>query len=163
MTKELARKQRELIRSFDRDRFTYTGEIPWLAAGIIAFFGLLFCIVPMEQESEMLGVHAICSGLMAFSILYPYLWANYQNQPQPKNCKVSEILQYLPVSVQQIRQVRIEYLWKFLWKYSLAALGVQIFSSCVLQCLSVRTILYVVLSALVLPMTIGVLLVYSCD
>ena len=163
MTSASELKQRELIRSFDREHLSYTGQVPWALPGLFSFMGGIISCLPWNREDffGILNFSLLISVWIPYFLLLPYQETAYRNQPMEKKQKIYQVLQYLPVSVKQIRIVRIQYIWNYLWKFSLVMVLLQTISSCIFARFSFVNILWVASFSLVLPMGMGILQVLT--
>lgn len=161
--REDERRQRELLRKFDADLFTYTGQIAWLLPGIFSFLLLILIAIPvqefMKDEEPLIWCYmgAIACGV-SVAVLWPYLVLSDGFTPQQKNAKISRKLRYLPVSRRQFIYVRIEYLHRYIWKLAVIGLALQcLFALGIEKQIGVVNILYVVIELYVVPMLFGAL------
>mgnify|MGYP000172848598 CR=1 FL=1 len=60
-------------------------------------------------------------------VLAPYRWSNETfSRRMPKSDAVSKILRFVPVSGKNYIRVRMQYLWKFVWKFGAFAMLIVI-------------------------------------
>lgn len=159
------KEQRRQIREFDKELFSYTGQIAWLLPGIFSFIALILLFVPvqeLESGDRALYMWGPMSAIwISFFILQPYLFTTEPFAGSRQNIhKTYDKLKYLPVSKKQYELVRLGYLFRYTWK--LTAVGMF------LQCLSaawiagyadIWNILYVIVVLLLTPLLTGWLLI----
>jgi len=161
--KENEVKQRESLREFDKELFTYPGQIARFLACIFSFLSLILLAIPVQEILED-GKYILTSIIMfviwtSYFILLPYINMTDAFTPHQKRNKTYDKLKYLPVSKKQYRIVRMEYLFRFVWKLTTAGLIVQcIFTMAITGCISVWNVVYVAAVLFVLPLLIGWLL-----
>ena len=155
--------ERKSIENFYRELWTYTGQIPWLVPMLLAVPCILVLCFPLNIQKDYM-IPVILAGLMCqlpVVVLSPFLETNYRAGPTVKKQNLFRILRYLPVSRKQIRRYLLDYLWRFDWKMSLAAVSGQILLSGISGNFHLENILVVLLITVVLPMGMGVCLIYE--
>lgn len=164
--KENKKKQRECVQKFDKELFTYTGQIAWFPVAIFSFICLVLQAIPVQELQN--GSLNIWLSICIFSIWIPYFvvlpYVNMTDAltPYQRKNKTYDKLKYLPVSKKQYRIVRMRYLFRYLWKLTVAGLAVQCtFSLAVIKYLDVWNILYVVAILFALPLVIGWLMLFA--
>ena len=89
-------------------------------------------------------------------VLAPYRWSNETfSRRMPKSDAVSKILRFVPVSGKNYIRVRMQYLWKFVWKFGAFAMLIVIGSMSFTQKISLVRVMEGVLLFLTGPMLIG--------
>lgn len=165
--KESEKKQRELLRAFDQELFTYTGQIAWFIPGILSFILLILLAIPLQefQNDDSTVILYICLFiiLIPYFVLLPYTDTIDTLTPHQKRNKTYNKLKYLPVSKKQYKRVRMEYLFRFFWKFAIAGLAVQcIFALAVTKSFSLWNVLYIAAVSFVLPLISGWLMLIDC-
>ena len=156
-------KQNMLLEDFYRELQTYTGQIPWLVPVLLAVPCILVMCIPLNILKDNM-ILAILAGIMSqfsMAVLYPCLEINYRADPKVKKQNLFRVLKYLPVSRKQIRRYLLEYLWRYDWKMSLTAVSGQALFSCLSGNFYLRNIFLVLLITMVLPMGIGISMIYE--
>lgn len=131
--KEMEKQQRNTIREFDKELFTYTGQIAWFLPAIFSF--LLVCLMAVPLQEIGPGDYIIWINVCAFSIwlsyfvLLPYLYTTDTFSPRKTTGVTYNKLRYLPVSRKQYNRVRLGYVFRFVWKLALISLMVQCLSA----------------------------------
>ena len=148
------KKQQENLKNFDRNLKENTGQLAWFLYGMFAAFAL------------MLGMVLIFDGIFyqdAWLILC-YVWMDWSSdvcssdlfsRRMPKSDAVSKILRFVPVSGKNYIRVRMQYLWKFVWKFGAFAMLIVIGSMSFTQKISLVRVMEGVLLFLTGPMLIG--------
>ena len=156
-------KQRKQIGDFYRELWTYTGQVPWLVPVLWGIPCVICFWIPvnLKEAPMILLLEMFFAGSFFQAVLYPYMAINYKTQPQPQKQEIYRVLQYLPVSRKQIRRFFVELLWNVLWKVSFAALLGQILFSSLAGEFRISSILFVIFATLVLPMGLGVLMIFE--
>lgn len=127
--KEMEKQQRDTIREFDKELFTYTGQVAWFLPAIFSF--LLVCLMAIPLQELGSGDHIIWINECAFSIwlsyflLLPYLYTTDTFSPRKTTSVTYNKLRYLPISRKQYNRVRLGYVFRFVWKLALISLTVQ--------------------------------------
>ena len=158
--KESEKKQRELLRKFDKELFTYTGGIAWLLVSMFSFICLILQTIPVQElqnnSANILLPYCMFIIWLPYCILSPYVNMTDAFTPHQRSNKTYDKLKYLPVSKKQYRIVRMGYLFRYMWKLTVAGLVVQCtFSLAVMKYLDVWNIIYVVAILFVLPLVTG--------
>ena len=154
-------EQRKRLREFDRELFSYTGQIAWLVPGIFSFAVLgLMCIPVQEIRSgdSYLGVmiFMVCV-LIPYFVLLPYVNIT-DTFERPKNNRnmTYDKLKYLPISRKQYILVRMGYLFRYMWKLALAGGAVQcIFAVGETGRVELVNIAYAASVLLLMPLAVG--------
>lgn len=157
--KEEDKKQRELIRAFDRELFTYTGQIAWFAPGFFSFIALGLIAIPYQELVESgdfpWWIMIFLSFWITFLVLQPYQNSTDAFTPQKKVSKTYDKLRCLPVDKKQYRIVRMGYLFRYFWKLTVIGLCMQCITSWIAGTLGIQSILYVIIVLFVVPMIEG--------
>lgn len=158
--KKREREERARIREFDKELFSYTGQVAWFLPGIFSFVLIILMIIPVQE-----AVHSsiaiwpnffMLATWSTYFLLLPYVSVTDSVTPQKKTRSTYAKLKYLPVSKKQYRRVRMEYLLRYLWKVTLIGLVVQCTAAAaVLKSVTVWNVLYVVGILLVYPLLLG--------
>lgn len=164
--KENEKKQRERLQKFDKELFTYTGQIAWFPVAIFSFLCLVLQAIPVQelQNSRPNIWLSIClfSIWIPYFVVLPYVNMTDALTPYQRKNKTYDKLKYLPVSKKQYRIVRMGYVIRYIWKLTVAGLAVQCtFSLGVMKYLDVWNILYVVAILFALPLVIGWLMLFA--
>jgi len=163
--KENEMKQRELLREFDKELFTYTGQISWFLSGIFSFISLCLLAIPMQEvitgNENLWTTSCMCAIWIPYSVLLPYINMTDAFTPHQKHNRTYDKLKYLPVSKKQYRIVRMEYLFRYIWKLTIVGLVVQCsFTIITVGSVSVWNIVYVAAILFVLPLFCGWILLH---
>ena len=158
--KEREKEERARIREFDKDLFSYTGQIAWFLPGLFSFILIVLIGIPVQEmtrDDKMLGaVGFMLAAWISYFVLLPYINVTDSLTPQQKKSGTYGKLKYLPVSKKQYRRVRMAYLFRYLWKLALIGLVLQ----CVMAAaggngVTVWNILYAACILLVCPLFLG--------
>ena len=154
-------EQRKRLREFDRELFSYTGQIAWLVPGIFSFAVLGLMCIPVQEirsEDNYLGVMAfmVCV-LLPYFILLPYInITDAFERPKNNRNMTYDKLKYLPVSRKQYILVRMGYLFRYMWKLALAGGAVQcIFAIGEMGRVELVNIAYAAGVLLLMPLAVG--------
>ena len=158
--KENEKRQRELFRKFDKELFTYTGQITWFPAGIFSFICLVLQAIPVQELQNDSSNIWLCVCMFTiwipYSVLLPYINMTEAFTPYQRRNRTYDKLKYLPVSRKQYRTVRMGYLFRYVWKLTVAGLAVQCtFAMAILKHLDIWNIIYVVAILFVFPLFLG--------
>lgn len=121
------KRQLEKLKTFDRTLKESTGQLAWFLYGMFAIYtlmmGYLF-LYDAGTDNHLLVISYLCAeAWMVTFFLAPYRWGNETfSRRVPRSDSVSKILRYVPVSEKNYIRVRMGYLWKFMWKFAIAAL-----------------------------------------
>lgn len=165
--KESEKKQRELLRKFDKELYTYTGGgIAWFVNSVFCFISLLLQAIPVQElQNDNANIWlSYCMFIIwiTYCVLLPYVNMTEPFTPYQRQNKTYDKLKYLPVSKKQYRIVRMGYLFRYMWKLTAAGLVVQCaFSLAIMKYLDVWNIIYVVAILFVLPLVFGWLMLFG--
>ncbi len=160
-TRKEQAEQRRRLREFDKELFSCTGQIAWFLSGLFSFAVLgLMCIPVQEARSgdRYPGIVTFLSGAwISFSVLQPYVnVTDTFERPKNNRNRTYDKLKYLPVSRKQYISVRMGYLFRFLWKLTLAGAAVQcIFAAVDLGRVEPVNVVYAVGVLLLIPLVAG--------
>lgn len=156
--------QRDRLREFDRELFSYTGQIAWLLPGLFSFLLLILMGIPVQEIEREDGalwwsvfMLVICN---TFFVLQPYIniTDTFERQSGRHN-RTYDKLKYLPVSRRQYIAVRMGYLFRFTWKIALAGTVIQcIFAAVALGSVDFINVVYAAAALLLVPLAVGWLL-----
>ncbi len=157
--KEEAKRQRELLRAFDKELFSYTGQLAWFIPALFSFLLLIYLFIPVQETMDdmtlAIWVPTYFTLMIAYFVLHPYILiqdsASANKKVQPTHLK----LRYLPVSKRQYRIVRMGYLFRFFWKLGLAGTIIQCGMALLTHTFGIANILYCIAIFGVLPMLVG--------
>jgi hypothetical protein len=153
---EQDRKQQELLKEFDKELFTYTGQIAWFLPGMISFIVLILGAIPVSENSRFSILYMIyLVAFLVIYILFPYEYCNEFLKRQKKTDIIYNKLKYIPISRKNFICVRMEYLFKYLWKLCLIELVIHVIISIASRSFHVVDYIYVVVFMFVLPMAFG--------
>ncbi len=158
--KKREQEERARIREFDKELFSYTGQVPWVLPGIFSFVLIVLMAVPVQEivhDATVIWLNVFTIAIWGtFYVLLPYVNVTDFLTPKKKTSATYSKLKYLPVSKKQYRRVRMEYLFRYLWKQALIGLVVQCaVAAAVLRSVTVWNVLYVVGFLLVFPLLLG--------
>lgn len=122
-------EQRRRLREFDKELFSYTGQIAWLLPGIFSFIVLILMCIPVqeiEKGDHLVWITAFVGIWISYGILLPYIniTDTFERQKNNRN-RTYDKLKYLPVSGKQYIIVRMGYLFRFVWKLTAAGTAAQ--------------------------------------
>jgi hypothetical protein len=149
-------EQQNLIKEFDKELFTYTGQIAWFLPGIISFIVLILGAIPVSENSRFSILYMIyLMFFLVICILFPYEHCNDFFKRQKKTDIIYNKLKYIPISRKNFICVRMEYLFKYLWKLCLIELAIHVIISIASRSFNIVDYIYVVVFMFILPMAIG--------
>ncbi len=159
--KEKEVQQRERLKAFDRELFSYTGKVAWFLPGLFSFLLLGMMVIPIQEimgEDWKLSLFSmIFSVWIAYMVLQPYVDTNdVWGGARQKKAGTYNKLRYLPVSRKQYRIVRMGYLFHYIWKLAAAGLFIQCAAALLItKSLGLVNVLYGMAILLVVPMLSG--------
>lgn len=109
-------RQRELIKAFDKELFSYTGQVAWFVPALLSFFLLILMIIPYQEwaeEHNFLWFTIYFPMLISYLVLLPYVNTTDALSPQQKKNRTYDKLKYLPISKKQYIFARMEYLFRY--------------------------------------------------
>lgn len=136
MTEE-QKKVRKFYKDFQGWKMDIIGT--WIGAGFLVLLMVIGCAVPAQEmfsiatgEADMLmWMMVLMFGPLAgFLYLRPYTSVTetvYTNSP--KNVRIIDKLKYLPISLKEIRKMKVIYLLEFYAKIAPFCMGLQILTS----------------------------------
>lgn len=154
-------EQRRRLREFDKELFSYTGQIAWLLPGLFTFVVLGLMCIPIQEAGSgdsYPGIVTFLSGLwISFCVLQPYVnVTDTFERPKNNRSRTYDKLKFLPVSRKQYISVRMGYLFRYLWKLTLAGGAVQcIFAAVDLGRVEPVNVAYAVGVLLLIPLVSG--------
>lgn len=155
------KKQQENLKNFDRNLKESTGQLAWFLYGMFAAFALMLGMVLIfdgifYQDAWLILCYVWMVVYMDNYVLAPYRWSNETfSRRMQKSDAVSKILRFVPVSQKNYIRVRMQYLWKFVWKFGAFAMLIVIGSMSFTQKISLVRVMEGVLLFLAGPMLIG--------
>ena len=155
------KKQQENLKNFDRNLKASTDQLAWflywMFAAVVLMVGLVLIFDGMfDHDAWLLLGYVWMVVYMDNYVLTPYQWSNETfSQRMPKSDAVSKILRFVPVSGKNYIRVRMQYLWKFVWKFGAFAMLIVIGSMSFTQNFSLVRVMEGVLLFLTGPMLIG--------
>lgn len=164
--KEREKEERARIREFDKELFSYTGQIAWFLPGLFSFILLVMVAIPVQElelNDKMLWmIDFMLAGWVSYFVLLPYVNVTDSLMPRQKKSGTYRKLKYLPVSKKQYRRVRMAYLFRFLWKLALIGLVMQCLGAAAdLKSITVWNVLYAIGVLLVYPLFLGWLWLFT--
>ena len=160
-TREEQAEQRRRLREFDKELFSYTGQIAWLLPGFFAFAVLGLMCIPVQEvgsgDTYLIIVTYLSGFWISFCVLQPYVnTTDTFERSKNKRNRTYDKLKYLPVSRKQYISVRMGYLFRYLWKLTLAGGAVQcIFAAVDLGRVEPVNVAYAVGVLLLIPLVSG--------
>lgn len=153
------RKQRENLIGFDRILKQSTGELAGLLNGVWAVMVFIdgFAFIYTEVSDGWASISYIFMVVwMVNFILAPYSWSNESfSKRNQKMDSVWKILRYIPISERNYIRVRMQILWRFVWKLAAVALVTQLIVMLVNRSFWIGKTAAVVLLFMVIPMIMG--------
>lgn len=163
MGKIESERQQKLIREFDKKHkaAAMKGAEPaqWLVIIIMESIITLLLFIPYEQEDLKMAL----SGMVlvpwpVMMYLSPYLYVAEGGQSR----SMYEKFMYFPVEQREVRRVRIQYLLHFLRiPFALGVAGQLLMALLVNHALTLANFIYPALTAGVLPLLIGMIMVLA--
>lgn len=158
--KRREQEERTRIREFDKELLSYTGQVAWFVPVIFSVVLIVLMVVPVQEVAHGAKIIWLNGFMMVtwftFYTLQPYVHVTDFLTPKKKTSATYSKLKYLPVSKKQYRRVRMEYLFRYVWKQALIGLVVQCaVAAAALKSVTVWNVLYVVAFLLVLPLLLG--------
>ena len=153
--------QQQKLKEFDRILRESTGQLAWflywIFAAVVLMVGLVLIFDGMfDHDAWLLLGYVWMVVYMDNYVLAPYQWSNETfSQRMPKADAVSKILRFVPVSQKNYIRVRMQYLWKFVWKFGAFAMLIVIGSMGFMHVFSIVKAAEGVLLFLIGPMVIG--------
>ena len=155
------KKQQENLKNFDRNLKESTGQLAWflywMFAAIVLMLGMVLIFDGIfYRDAWLLLGYVWMVVYMDNYVLALYQWSNETfSQRMPKSDAVSKILRFVPVSQKNYIRVRMQYLWKFVWKFAAFAMLIVIGSMSFTQNFSLVRVMEGVLLFLAGPILIG--------
>ena len=148
------KKQQENLKNFDRNLKESTDQLAWflywMFAAVVLVLGMTLIFDGIFYRDAWMVV------FMDNYVLAPYQWSNEAfSRRMQKSDAVSKILRFVPVSGKNYIRVRMQYLWKFVWKFGAFAMLIVIGSMSFTQKISLVRVMEGVLLFLAGPMLIG--------
>ena len=153
--------QQQKLKEFDCTLRESTGQLVWflywMFAAVVLMVGLVLIFDGMfDHDAWLLLCYVWMVVYMDNYVLTPYQWSNETfSRRMPKSDAVSKILRFVPVSQKNYIRVRMQYLWKFVWKFAAFAMLIVIGSMSFTQNFSLVRVMEGVLLFLAGPMLIG--------
>ena len=155
------KKQQQKVKGFDCTLRESTGQLAWflywMFAAAVLMVGLVLIFDGMfDHDAWLLLGYVWMVVYMDNYVLAPYQWSNETfSQRMPKSDAVSKILRFVPVSGKNYIRVRMQYLWRFVWKFGAFAMLIVIGSMSFTQKISLVRVMEGVILFLAGPMLIG--------
>lgn len=158
--KENEARQRELLRKFDKELYTYTrNPVAWFPISIVTILCLSSQIIPAQDiwaDSHVWSTALVFIALIPSLVLSPYVNTAEPFIPNQKISRTYDKLKYLPVNRKQYRIVRMGYLFHYVWKVTIAGLALQCaVSLAAAKYLDIWNIVYPISILFVLPLIGG--------
>ncbi len=156
--RESDKRQREWIKAFDEEMFSYTGQIAGFIPAMFSFILLFVMIIPIQELDAgrnpfLIGMLPITMQLSNY-ILFPYIYT--RNDVSKKQQITYDRLRYLPISKKQYRIVRMTYLFHFVKKLTAAGLAIQCVMSLIFtHSFGIENIVYVIVLLFLIPFVMG--------
>lgn len=152
-------KEKEVLRSFDKELFSHTGKLSWFNSGLFSFLLLILLALPIQEISKEDRV-CIYSGIilscwLTFYILLPYINITDSLERIQPNSSTYTKLKYLPISKKQYILVRMGYLFRFFRNLMILGMIVQCTTALISKCFGIENVLYIIGMLFVLPMLVG--------
>lgn len=158
--KQQDKRERELLRAFDKELFSYTGQIAWLLPGIFSFCALIMAAIPVSEfekgDPVVFWGSLYIASVLASVVLMPYIWSNDSfTRRNSKRDRTYNMLRYLPLARKNYIYVRMGYLFRFLWKLTAASFLIQGIVAIAIKEFHIENFLYVIFSFLMIPLLVG--------
>ena len=117
------KKQQENLKNFDRNLKESTDQLAWflywMFAAVVLVLGMTLIFDGIfYRDAWMILCYVWMVVFMDNYVLAPYQWSNEAfSRRMQKSDAVSKILRFVPVSGKNYFRVRMQYLWKFVWKF----------------------------------------------
>lgn len=86
--KEREKEERARIREFDKELFSYTGQIAWFLPGLFSFILLVMVAIPVQElelNDKMLWmIDFMLAGWVSYFVLLPYVNVTDSLMPRQK-------------------------------------------------------------------------------
>lgn len=159
------KKQQEKLIRFDRELRESTGQITWFVSGIFAVVTLMMGLLIIYDVGEnrkdtvwMLLCYVCMAVWMAAFVLSPYCWSTESFSQKNQNTDaVNEILRYVPLEKKNYVCVRMQHLWRFVWKFAVVAMMIVMVIMGVRRVFAIDTIVKALLLFAAGPMLFGYL------
>ena len=155
------KKQQENLKNFDRNLKESTDQLAWflywMFAAVVLVLGMTLIFDGIfYRDAWMILCYVWMVVFMDNYVFAPYQWSNEAfSRRMQKSDAVSKILRFVPVSGKNYIRVRMQYLWKFVWKFGAFAMLIVIGSMSFTQKISLVRVMEGVLLFLTGPMLIG--------
>lgn len=169
MTEE-QKKVRKFYKDFQGWKMDIIGT--WIGAGFLVLLMVIGCAVPAQEmfsiatgEADMLmWMMVLMFGPLAgFLYLRPYTSVTemvYTNSP--KNVRIIDKLKYLPISLKEIRKMKLIYLLKFYAKIAPFCMGLQILTSLYSYGeITWKNVLFILIMAFAWPVVVNLPMILS--
>lgn len=157
--KENEERQRELLKAFDKELFSYTGQIAWFLPALFSFILLGIMCIPFQEiknEGSIISAPIMLTLFTAFYVLAPYVYSNDSFTPQQPKSPTYGKLKYLPISKKQYIFVRMGYVYRYFKRLTIIGLVLHcIISMLAYHTLTLENILYVLIILFLLPLAMG--------
>ncbi len=159
------KRQQEKLISFDRVLRESTGQITWFVSGIFTVVTLMMGLLIIYDVGEdrkdtvwMLLCYVCVAVWMITFVLSPYCWSteNFSQRNQNTDA-VNEILRYVPLARKNYVRVRMQHLWRFVWKFAAVAIAIVLVIMGVQRVFTIDTIVEALLLFVAGPMLFGYL------
>lgn len=155
------KKQQENLKNFDRNLKESTDQLAWflywMFAAVVLVLGMTLIFDGIfYRDAWMILCYVWMVVFMDNYVLALYQWSNEAfSRRMQKSDAVSKILRFVPVSRKNYIRVRMQYLWKFVWKFGAFAMLIVIGSMSFTQKISLVRVMEGVLLFWAGPMLIG--------
>ena len=151
------KKQQENLKNFDRNLKESTDQLAWMFAAVVLVLGMTLIFDGIfYRDAWLILCYVWMVVFMDNYVLAPYQWSNEAfSRRMQKSDAVSKILRFVPVSGKNYIRVRMQYLWKFVWKFGAFAMLIVIGSMSFTQKISLVRVMEGVLLFGAGPMIIG--------
>lgn len=161
-------EEQKKVRKFYKDLLSWKAEAigTWIGAGFLVLFMLIGCSVPAQEMMLLLGEDTdmmmwfmvlMFGPLAGFLYLRPYTSMTemvYANNA--KNVRIIDKLKYLPISLKEIRKMKVIYLMKFYGKIAPFCMGLQILTSLYsYNEITWKNVMYIFVMAFVWPVAVN--------
>ncbi len=161
--KKIFTEREKIIDSFYKEFFTWSaGNVGmWLAAGVFEFVAIvIFCFPYEEAQKENMLMFAV---LLALAGAECYIAPYVSFQEFGKGMRISDKLQYLPVSVKELQGYRLKKLAVFCAKmFVVFFVGQMFFALVTTHTITLGNVGYVIIWGLLLPF-VGAALLVKCS
>ncbi len=158
----ISKSREQMLEQFFKEFFTWKADNIgiWIVAGMLEFVCVILMCIPFQnmQEDGLMGIAAILAVGGAWYYINPYIF--YLNEG--KRNRIYHVINYLPVSLKELRLFRLKKVTLFCVKIFLVFLvGQMIFALIFFHGISWGNLIYPFVCGLVAPMLSATISVWT--